>query len=176
MSAIEALVHQQPGDGILDNTPDGAETGAVLVATRSDQRQNSVSAAAFAIVLAVVTGIGDQTADAGTDDQGAVQQMGKQPGISLTLAAEATTAKGSPSASTPTWYLVPGLPRSAGFGPTRSPPRLARTLQLSTTASLGALISCGPPRTIRSRRAWTWCRTPVDDHAARRRRKVAPDP
>ena len=67
---------------------------------------------------------------------------GEATGHIIDVGGRITNAKGSPSASTTTWYLVPGLPRSAGFGPTRSPPRLARTLQLSTTASLGALISC----------------------------------
>src|SRR4051812_25096003 len=30
------------------------------------------------------------------------------------------------------WYSVPALPRSVGFGPVSSPPRFARTEQLST--------------------------------------------
>jgi hypothetical protein len=38
MSAIEALVHQQPGHGGLDDVPDGAEAGPVVVAARPDQR------------------------------------------------------------------------------------------------------------------------------------------
>jgi hypothetical protein len=37
--------------------------------------------------------------------------------VSLTLAAEATAARGRPSASTTTWYFGPSLPRSVGFGP-----------------------------------------------------------
>ena len=81
MSAIEALVHQQPGDGILDNTPDGAEARAVLVAARPDQRQNPIPVAAFTIVPTVVSSVGNQAADVGTDYQGAIQQMRKQLGI-----------------------------------------------------------------------------------------------
>src|SRR5512134_1349818 len=65
--------------------------------------------------------------------------------VSLTLAAEATAARGRPSASTTRWYLLPGLPRSVGFGPIRSPPRLVRTLQLSTTMRQGALMSRSGP-------------------------------
>src|SRR3954447_1992836 len=50
--------------------------------------------------------------------------------VSLTLAAVATHATGTPSPSTATLYLVPCLARSVGLGPVRSPPRLARTEQL----------------------------------------------
>src|SRR5215218_9648616 len=51
------------------------------------------------------------------------------------------------------WYLVPALPRSVGLGPVSSPPRLARTEQLSSTTSQGAIS--GPERTIRIRATWT---------------------
>src|SRR4028118_879133 len=74
--------------------------------------------------------------------------------VSWTLAAEGTTPSGRPSVETTTWYLVPALPRSVGLGPVRSPPRLARTEQLSTTTSHGA--SSGPERTMRISAAWTW--------------------
>ncbi len=40
-------------------------------------------------------------------------------------------ATGTPSPFTATWYFVPFLPRSVGLDPVRSPPRLARTEQLS---------------------------------------------
>src|SRR3954462_7963614 len=58
-----------------------------------------------------------------------------------------------PSVEATTWYLVPALPRSVGFGPVSSPPRLARPEQLSTTTSRGA--ASGPARTIRIRATWT---------------------
>jgi hypothetical protein len=41
---------------------------------------------------------------------------------SWVLAAESATARGMPLRSTSRWYLVPGLPRSVGFGPVSSPP------------------------------------------------------
>lgn len=81
MPAIEALIHQQPGDGIFDNAPDGAEIGAVPVASCADQGQNPAHAAVRAIILAVVTGISDQVADIGTDDQCPIEQMTEQPGV-----------------------------------------------------------------------------------------------
>src|SRR3954463_14727065 len=43
--------------------------------------------------------------------------------VSLTLAAVARQATGTPSPSVAMWYLVPRLPRSVGLGPVRSPPR-----------------------------------------------------
>jgi hypothetical protein len=49
----------------------------VLVVSCPDQRQNPIPAAVLAIVPAVIAGVSDQAADAGTDHQGAVQQMGK---------------------------------------------------------------------------------------------------
>src|SRR5215208_4436473 len=55
--------------------------------------------------------------------------------VSLTLAAVATQATGTPSPSTATLYFVPRLARSVGLGPVRSPPRLARTEQLSRIRS-----------------------------------------
>src|SRR4051794_29450328 len=55
--------------------------------------------------------------------------------VSLTLAAVARHATGTPSPSTATWYFVPRLALSVGLGPVKSPPRLARTEQLSRIRS-----------------------------------------
>ncbi len=41
--------------------------------------------------------------------------------LSLTLAADTTTCSGSPCRSLTAWILEPGLPRSTGLGPIRSP-------------------------------------------------------
>jgi hypothetical protein len=38
------------------------------------------------------------------------------------VAADSHTAKGMPPRSTSRWYLLPGLPRSVGFGPVSQPP------------------------------------------------------
>src|SRR5438309_3237999 len=51
--------------------------------------------------------------------------------VSGTLAAVARQATGVPFPSVAMWYLLPILVRSVGLGPTRSPPRLARTEPLS---------------------------------------------
>src|ERR671916_267195 len=92
--------------------------------------------------------------------------------VSWTLAAEGMAASGMPSVEATTWYLVPGLPRSVGLGPVSSPPRLARTEQLSTTTSQEA--ASGPERTIRIRATWTWCSKAVALQPSRRRRRVEP--
>ena len=41
--------------------------------------------------------------------------------LSLTLAADSTTVSGNPLRSLTAWILEPGLPRSTGLGPVRSP-------------------------------------------------------
>src|SRR3954451_13886941 len=61
--------------------------------------------------------------------------------VSGTLAALPRQATGTPSPLMAMWYLLPLLARSVGLGPTRSPPRLARTEQLSR-------IKVGLPRSM----------------------------
>src|SRR3954466_3586800 len=75
--------------------------------------------------------------------------------VSCTLAAEGRAATGMPSLATTRWYLVPRLALSVGFGPINSPPRLARTLQLSMTTSHAAAAASGPERTMRTSAACT---------------------
>src|SRR5215212_7410056 len=87
--------------------------------------------------------------------------------VSLTLAAVATHATGTPSPSTATLYLVPRLARSVGLGPVRSPPRLARTEQLSR-------IRSGWPRSMPTSTACTWASTPVSAQRVSHRRRVEP--
>src|SRR4051812_253088 len=92
--------------------------------------------------------------------------------VSWTLAAEGTAPSGMPSVATTMWCLVPALPRSVGLGPVSSPPRLARTEQLSTTTSQAA--APGPARTIRTRATRTRRSRAVALHSSRRRRRVEP--
>ena len=138
MPAVEALVHQQPGDGIFDHVPDGAKIGAMLVASHPDQGQNTAHAAVRAIILAVVSGIGDQMADIGTDDHGPVQQMAEQLGV-IDVGGRGDRRQGQAGGIND--KMVFGARFAAEFGPTRSPPRLARTLQLSTTMLQNALMT-----------------------------------
>src|SRR3954454_2354210 len=92
--------------------------------------------------------------------------------VSWTLAGEGTTPGGTPSVEATMWYLVPALPRSVGLGPVSSPPRLARTEQLSTTTSQEA--TSGPARTIRTRATWTRRSRAVAPQPSKRRRRVEP--
>jgi hypothetical protein len=52
---------------------------------------------------------------------GTASTMGSSSCESWVLAADSPTASGNPVASISRWYLDPGLPRSTGFAPTRSP-------------------------------------------------------
>ena len=87
--------------------------------------------------------------------------------VSFTLAAVAMHATGTPSALTATWYFVPLLPRSVGLGPVRSPPRLARTEQLSP-------IRVGLPRSMATSIACTLRSRPVRAQRTKVRRSVEP--
>src|SRR4029453_2394580 len=87
--------------------------------------------------------------------------------VSLTLAAVATHATGTPSPSTATLYLVPRLARSVGLGPVKSPPRLARTEQLSR-------IRSGWPRSMPTSTAWTCASRPIRAQRVSHRRRVEP--
>ncbi len=68
---------------------------------------------------------------------------------------------------TATWYFVPFLPRSVGFGPVRSLPRLARTEQLSR-------IRVGLPRSMATNIACTLCSKLVCAQRSKVRRSVEP--
>jgi hypothetical protein len=124
------------------------------------------------VLGAVVSGVRVQLADGGADDLGQAQEMGEEPRVVDVGGRGNHGQRGMPSVETTTWYLVPALPRSVGLGPVSSPPRVARTEQLSTTTSEGA--SSGPERTIRTRTTWTRRSTAVALQSSRRRRKVEP--
>src|SRR3954452_23800440 len=87
--------------------------------------------------------------------------------VSFTFAAVATQATGTPSPVVAIWYLVPRLPRSVGLGPVSSPPRLARTEQLSR-------IRVGSPRNMLTSTAWTCASRPLCAHCSRYRGGVEP--
>src|SRR3954454_14751512 len=87
--------------------------------------------------------------------------------VSGTLAALPRQATGTPSPLMAMWYLLPLLARSVGLGPTRSPPRLARTEQLSR-------IRVGLPRSIATSSACPVASSAFSAQKARNRRKVEP--
>ena len=57
VTAIEALVGEQPSIGVLDNTAHGAQSGAVRLASLADQRQDSLGRAKLAVLGAVIGGM-----------------------------------------------------------------------------------------------------------------------
>src|SRR3954452_9028740 len=97
----------------------------------------------------------------------AVRNRRSKTSVSLTLAAVTAQATGTPSPSVPMWYLVPRLLRSVGLGPVRSPPRLARTEQVSR-------IRSGWPRSMLTSSTCTFASTAVSAQRARQRRRVEP--
>src|SRR3954464_6924897 len=87
--------------------------------------------------------------------------------VSATLAAVTRQATGTPSPLLAMWYLLPILARSVGLGPTRSPPRLAHTEQLSR-------IRVGLPGSIATSSACTLASTAFSAQYVRNRRRVEP--
>jgi hypothetical protein len=70
--------------------------------------------------------------------------------------------------------LLPGLPRSTGWGANLLPPRLARTLMVSTLARDQSSRPCSPSRSKTTR--WSWSNTPAWAQSVRRRQQVAGEP
>src|SRR3954447_16217062 len=54
VSAVEALIGEQPGVGVLDDAAHGAQPGAVRLASLADQRQNTLGRAKRAVLGAVI--------------------------------------------------------------------------------------------------------------------------
>ena len=133
---------------------------AALVDARFDAELAAEIAMMFGIVALVGVRIRAMTAKAARNSRSNTR-------VSLTLAAVAAQATGTPSPMVAMWYLVPRLPRSVGLGPVKSPPRLARTEQVSR-------IRVGSPRNIPTSTAWTCANTPRCAHCSRCRRKVEP--
>jgi hypothetical protein len=195
LAPVQPLVGQQPRAVVLDHAADRAEPRPVRRADLADAGLDAGPEAQAAVLRAVPpvrrslssgglrpTGgpaggrappasaygrpIAAQTTRAGRS------RCGKRR-VSCTFAAEGTTPGGRPSVEATTWYLVPALPRSVGFGPASSPPRSARTEQLSTATSRG--VASGPERTSRSRATWTRRSSAVAPHPSGRRRGVEPE-
>ena len=124
------------------------------------------AAAQFAMVFGVVFFIREHGADAGHNREGGQEQpLEDKRVVDICRGGNAGDWHADPSVAI--WYLVPLLPRSVGLGPVRSPPRLARTEQLSTFRS-------GLPRSMAASSACTFASKPVSAQRARQRRSVEP--
>src|SRR5689334_17024351 len=146
----QAPVLQQPGIAALDRPAALAQARAARPSALVEPGLGAERPAQLAVGLSIVALVGEHGADAGHDRE-ALRNRRSNRSVSLTLAAVAAHATGTPSPVVATWYFVPRLPRSVGFGPVRSPPRLARTEQLSR-------IRSGWPRSIATSTACTRCR------------------
>ena len=101
VAAIEALVGEQPSIGVLDNTANGAQSGAVWLAPLADQRQDALGCAKPAVLGAVIGGIGVEPAIAAQTTKARRSRAGNSI-VSCTLAAEGSAASGMPSLATRT--------------------------------------------------------------------------
>lgn len=79
VSSSESLVGQQPGDRILDDMPDLAETGSMFISAPTDEGFHALLPAEIAVEGTVVSGIGEHCSDRCTDRLGKFKQMRKYP-------------------------------------------------------------------------------------------------
>ena len=79
-----------------------------------------------------------------------------------------------PLASTRTWRLVPGLPRSVGFGPVQLAPLLAGKEALSSEQRPQSIAFARPSRSSSAR--WSRSQTPAACQSRSRRQQVMPEP
>src|SRR4051812_4277034 len=118
------------------------------------------------MVLGVIAFVGEHGPDPGHYGKGGQKQPLEDERV-VDVGGRCTHATGTPSPSTATLYFVPRLARSVGLGPVRSPPRLARTEQVSR-------IRSGWPRSMPTSTAWTCASTPVSAQRVSHRRRVDP--
>ncbi len=81
MVAIQALVGEQPGIGVLDDTADLAMASAMRLADLADDWLDAVTQAKPSVVGAIVSSVGVKPSDAGTVHHGQPEQDGEEPGI-----------------------------------------------------------------------------------------------
>jgi hypothetical protein len=124
------------------------------------------AAAEVAMRFGVIPFVREHGADAGHNGEGGQEQALEDEGV-VDVGGCRNAGDGVPFPVTATWYLVPRLPRSVGLGPVSSPPRLARTEQLST-------IGSELPRSIATSVACTRASTPSRAQASKQRRSVEP--
>lgn len=77
MAAIQAFVGEQSSIGVLNDTADWAEAGAVRLADLADDRLDAVTQAEPAVVGAVASDVGVEAGDAGADHHGNRSRSGK---------------------------------------------------------------------------------------------------
>src|ERR1700741_4594413 len=131
-----------------------------------DVRLGAKAAAEVAMMLGVIAFGGEHRADAGHDREGGEEQALEEERV---VDVGRGHGAGHRHAIPVGCDMVLGAPlgRSVGFGPVSSPPRLARTEQVSR-------IRSGWPRSMPTSMAWTRASRPVSAQRARQRRRVGP--
>lgn len=124
----EAAVAEQPGDGSLDLPPVPSQALGRLDARTRDPRGDAAPAqpgqglSGMAGLVAAELARAPAPRPAPERTAGIALTSGASAWLSWTLAAGTPTASGTPWASDSTCSLLPGLPRSTGFGPVSEPP------------------------------------------------------
>src|SRR5512144_2920439 len=75
--SVESLVGQHPGECILDDVPDFAEAGAVIVSAPPDDGVPSLFSTEISVEGAVIAGISEDFSNRRTDGLGKLQEMWK---------------------------------------------------------------------------------------------------
>ena len=121
----------EPGEGALDHPAMSSKARAALDPATGDARGDAAGAAlttAAAVVVGLsawsLTGLRRSRPRCLARTPGTASRVGASMRLSWRLAPLSVRLSGMPRASVTKWRLVPGLPRSVGFGPTSAPPFL----------------------------------------------------
>ena len=101
---------------MLDDAADSAQTRAVCLTDCMDMRLNAVVPAEVAVLGTVIARVRIKLGNGSAGDLGQMQQMPKEARV-VDVGGRGDGAERQAVGATTTWYLVSGLPRSAGLGP-----------------------------------------------------------
>jgi hypothetical protein len=166
IAECEALILQDPGVGALDRPAPLAQPRSMRLTAFVDMRLSFERAAQLAMVLGVVALVRKHGLDPGQDAEGGQEQPLEDQGV-VDVRRRGRAGDGDAVAGGRDVMLGAPLASIRRMGPVRSPPRLARTEQVSR-------IRVGSPRSMPTSTAWTWGSKPICAHCSRWRRKVEP--
>ena len=162
----QSLVLQKPGIGAFDWPTAAPQAGAAGLAPLVDVLHGAKAAAQHAAALGIVAAVGEHGPDPGHHGEGGQEQALEQHGVvDVGCGCRAGDRHAVPGDGDVVFCA--SLAAVGGLGPVRSPPRLARTEQLS-------MIKVGLPRIMATSMACTLGKVPVCAQRAKARRKVEP--
>src|SRR5450759_697623 len=153
---------QQPAHSALDHPAMPPEPLFALDAAAGDSGGDPAAAEVVAATPVVVALVRVQLARAASGPPRLAPTAPHRPQpveqrssimLSCRLAPVTPIASGRPPASHRMWYLLPGLPRSVGFGPVSTPPFLPGRLPSRPTSSTSPAARPGPVRRAPGRAA-----------------------